>query len=572
MATFYEHNKLREQDVQYEKYEGIIGDTFLTDYEEERHPLVFHFCGKPADWVAMLSAKPVDPGVYEIEQWECEGAVGMLMFQDPYIRLNVQPTPKFHLWHLLLQQRGKKEKKKEPLQHSAQERCYEYFFSTVDKGSIHLYEGGKGQELISEGVRYRVQYNLQASGVRVRCPETLTDLLYDLELGKARAYLQTYGKMQIYDDWLYSLAMYDRHKEDYIRVLRLIPASYRVLSYGDRVAQLRSRNKDTTYVDLSPSKFALATVKKPSLALLRQAASDPDTAIVLMYVWYGLNFDERHILLNSKALVIKWDEKDLSPYAYSSHGVSSNRPLPSTVVPTERNLKIEVPWNINFSLYKGHVFLDTGIMLDYVVRALFPRVLRFYDPSFTQYQAIPVIKDIIQEGEVYVAHDFATVVTYHHLSPYFVPIGRKVGRFITVSSPRQMYRVRTIYAFEGERAYLETTLPSFVKLLQKTNSIIGYFSYETMGPGFSIVGIEAEVENCYVAVEKRGTRVDIGDRFFFLKNATINEDLDFMMSSLSRPEKKAVWTTSKYHVCAPALVRALARWAAANDEKMDNFG
>jgi len=346
-------------------------------------------------------------------------------------------------------------------------------------------------------------------------------------------------------------------------------AGKRILSLGDRVGQLVHPTIPIVYMDISPSSFSLRQVRKMNMAELRQFSQDPEVTILLMYSWYGMTVPQRHILQSAKAKVVIWSQRDEYVFQYNSVGVTSNRPIDVRALPTERSLFVDVPWAINFSFYKGHVFLDLGIMVDYLVRSCLKKDIRMKDPTFSEYKGIKIEPGEPQEGETYVAHEWATWKKNASVSPYFVPTGRKHDRVIPVSKSMTAYKERTLYSFEGERFYTEVASKNWCTLENVPGRIAGFFRGPYIGPGLAVIPLEAEVENIFVKRVGSHDRVEINGRTYYhdYRSGRAEDSIASILAEFADSELFSFQNYLKYLIKAPSMFKLVTHWVQKNREK-----
>jgi hypothetical protein len=369
--------------------------------------------------------------------------------------------------------------------------------------------------------------------------ETLRDFLYSLEVQKAEEYIIRNGKKDCFNDWLYTLYMFNKHKEDHARVRRLVTGK-KVLSYGDRVAQFMKLDVHVKYVDSKPSQYALSRVDKATDKVLRKYCKDPTSTVLLMYVWYGLTDQQKEILRSAKAQVIVWSYEDEPVLQYHHSGVSSNRPLSSSVSPTERAIFQQYPFLVNFSLFKRHIFLDTGIMMDYLIRTCQVDTLYVKGVPLKHYRGVKIEEAEAQEGEVYVAHSYETWASNLKYDPYLVPTGRKQHRLYGVSSPRTSYMARWLYRMEGPMFFPETMDANWSTLAHTSAGVVGFFRDVCVSPGLLVTDDVDKIEHCYVRRLNSSYRVEVNVRVFFIQEKNLSAQMDLMLEELRPAETKAL--------------------------------
>jgi len=401
-------------------------------------------------------------------------------FQDRDIAYRMS-SPEWRLWTLLWQSPRKRE---EPVPTKVVTiRAFAYWFSTVDPNSLRLSPIPTGTELHKIGSEvYGFTYSPKLED-SVPYDDTMRDFLYEVEVRKATEYCtKTVLNNVPQDDWLYSLYMHVRHKTDRERILNLIPRGSSVISYGDRTASLAW--KVTEYMDLMPSAYALAPVvvaNKQKLATLVRGSK----LLVLMYTYDLLSHEERLLIRKAQCPVIVWGSKS-PPFPNNCQGVSVNFRALLPWLTDELKSQPEFPYSENFSMLAEHHFVDDGDCLrSLVVAGLYKKgvpVSKNFEP-LRQYD-VPLLR---HSKGVMVVHSFTTLIKVVHNNPYYLPLGRKVDRILSVTRPMRTYQRFHLYHFRNSSQFeREISSPLFRPVYKEGGESAGFFTDVGESPGISI--------------------------------------------------------------------------------------
>lgn len=547
---FYDEEDSKRQKGNYYNFSSFTGpvkiDLSMDMEEKDSYTECTKYNGEFVDYKDLIPSR--DSRLYDFDNWELEGRRGREIFSDVHLRYKYACN-EYRLWWCMSNQT--QVRRPEPKQEQVKDREYQYFFRSVEKKSLVVVEGAANDVRYVEGRAIRIKFVPDVSGKIVNVSDSVRDLLYEVECEKAKDYLSKCDKTVVTNDWLYSLGMYIRHREDYARLSKEISNhSGVIISYGDRVGQLMVPGRQVKYYDLEPSFFSVNMVKRASATILKKIIKDPENILVLTYVYSQMSDKEKSLVESAQATVIDWSEK-------GCRIVGKRVTMVSKIVPTEFRKRTVFPYHENFSLLPDKVFLDDGIAMQTWIEArLGPiPVHKKFLPGAIEYKGVALERRKIGERGAYIAHSYEVWDHFKSLRPYLVPVGSVVDRVLCVSKPMCMYRSRVLYAFDKKGNFEpELSHSKWFPLYSAKDSFIGFFFDVSYEKGVTVVEASNSPGTIWVRRELHYYVIETFRDTYFIALISGKEDTFNMYLCLTKAEREKIRTILENEVCYNELL------------------
>jgi len=488
----YEQKELGEYDC-YDMGTGVVTPKpykFEITWEEPK-PKLTYYMGVERDYRTLfqqrLAAKK-EGAQYEsferilrdYDNWAVEDVPLVQALQDRNISY-VMSSAEWRLWQMLWQSKPvhvqEKESKPAPIV------SYDYWFSTVEKRSLRLspkVTHGETHKVGSEVYSFTYQEGLQNS---VPYDDSIMEYLYAYEVKKAKTYCTpSVLALPVADDWLYSLYMHVVHTEDRRRLALTIPKGTHVISYGDRTGSFDGSRVE--YYDKSPSRYAIRSVKQASEEVLRTLVRGQAT-LVLMYVYDLMAPEERIQIRGAQCPVIIWGTK-APPFKHNRLGVCANTAAVLPWLTEELKPQPEFPYSENFSMLSQYYYMDDGPQLRSLLKSGLYKAGVKVHKHFQALEPLDVPSIVTSKGTM-VVHSYEILKRFVHSAPYFIPMGRRVDRILTVSRSMRTYQRFTLYHFRDQSQFLtEISSSMFFPVFTWGKEVAGFFFSVGEGVGITI--------------------------------------------------------------------------------------